>query len=1039
MKVRRLGFVAGVGAIALAAAGAGSGAQFVASSKATTGVGCPAGQVREQRATFDQVVKGVTSNCVPWLHPEDRNDRMLAARQLTIRHEGAYGALPGAFASAAGQAATIPGASGAGGPSWIPVGIGPEQFDVAGYSSVNSEGLHTASGRIQGLDYDPKNSRHWYAAIANGGVFETFDAGAKWRSIGENLPTQIVGHLAYDAPRHVLIAGTGDPAYGGDALSGLGIYRTTDDGKTWIRAKGVPTGTITFRIAVDPTNPDVVFAATGKGLWRSRDAGKSFINVVLPTGCTEVENPDCFFANMVTDVVVRGGSVTSGGGQVLAAVGWRAGMKLNAHGKPQAPSDGLYYSRTGKAHSFSYRSNAPGFTANKYVGRTALGIAKGPRQNHDYVYALVQDAGKFNGNVTTGDLPNPGAPNNTVLDGVYGSKDFGKTWTKLADADQLKSPANGSALNGPLGATYSPGVQAWYNEWIDVDPTTVADQSGTPSRLFFGLEEVWTGTAVIPVVPSSSQFTVIGQYFAGDTCAGLNQSILGYCPTNAKPGQKTTTATTHPDQHAEMFVPDRHGGVTLVVGNDGGAYKQHVVMGQDFDNYHWGNGINNGLQTLLPYYAAMAKDGTVVAGLQDNGNITITPEGKVIATHGGDGFFSFVDPDNSNIQYEEYVGGDISVSTDGGKSWTDINPVLTGALFSTPFTMDATNAKHLAAGGREIVETLTGPSTTSNTVDPNTRTAVDNQSWVKVYDLGTAQHPGDATAGRVVIPGVTAQGSPLSNDVDLRESAIDIRGNAAYVGYCGYCDIVTQGIPFKSGIATNVGGSVAPKAGTSAGWHIAKAIGLPQRIVNSIASDPKNPRTVYVALGGYARRWIPPGKLGDDISKVGSGHVFVSHDAGEHFTDISGNLPDLSANWVLPHNGSVLVATDLGAYIGAPVKGAKYRHMGKALPYAPVFSLSQSPRNPNEIIAATYGRGVYRIVLGSTSSSNAKAAAQAARANESASVPTTSSDTASARKTLMTSLVSSSSPPVLVGLAVMVLGVAGAVCARRLRRSGSSG
>ena len=78
-----------------------------------------------------------------------------------------------------------------------------------------------------------------------------------------------------------------------------------------------------------------------------------------------------------------------------------------------------------------------------------------------------------------------------------------------------------------------------------------------------------------------------------------------------------------------MFVPDSKGGVTFVVGNDGGAYAQHVPAGAAFDNYHWGNGINQGLQTLLPYYASMAKDGTVVAGLQDNGNIKITPQGEV--------------------------------------------------------------------------------------------------------------------------------------------------------------------------------------------------------------------------------------------------------------------------------------------------------------------------------------------------------------------------------------------------------------------------
>ena len=44
-------------------------------------------------------------------------------------------------------------------------------------------------------------------------------------------------------------------------------------------------------------------------------------------------------------------------------------------------------------------------------------------------------------------------------------------------------------------------------------------------------------------------------------------------------------------------------GETLYVGNDGGAYKQHVVGGQDFTNENWGDGINAGLRTLQPYDA----------------------------------------------------------------------------------------------------------------------------------------------------------------------------------------------------------------------------------------------------------------------------------------------------------------------------------------------------------------------------------------------------------------------------------------------------
>jgi hypothetical protein len=203
---------------------------------------------------------------------------------------------------------------------------------------------------------------------------------------------------------------------------------------------------------------------------------------------------------------------------------------------------------------------------------------------------------------------------------------------------------------------------------------------------------------------------------------------------------------------------------------------------------------------------------------------------------------------------------------------------------------------------------------------------------------------------------------PLATGVNNQMSAVDTFRNATYVAYCGYCDIVTGGTPFKSGIATNVGGSKAPRAGSADGWHFVPAKGLPQRYINSVRIDPHNMRTIYVTLGGYGRKWIPPGSLGDNVSKIGRGHVFKSTDAGRTFKDISGNLPDIGANDAMVFNGRLVVATDLGTYTG-DVNGKHYQVMGKGLPNAPVFRLNRSPRNPRELVAASYGRGAYRIVL----------------------------------------------------------------------------
>jgi len=999
--VRRIALLAlsiatGAGTILTAASGSspslgslpiGSAAHSAAPHSAVA-AHCPPGERSQRSDGLQALAAGTALACAGSAAPERTREMLAANAQLEVRHQGQLPVSGEAYASAVAQGQRLAAQPPFDGAGWRALGTGPLNADNAAYPSINGEGFHNLSGRIQSFDHDPADASHWVAAVANGGVFETRDAGASWHSIGQSLPTQIVGAVAFDGSR--LLAGSGDPAFGGSSFAGLGAFFSDDGGRTWQRAAGIPNGTITFRIAVDPANQAVVYQATGKGLWRSVDQGRTYQNVGLPTTCTNINDPLCFFANIVTDVVVKAGggkgsSAADKGSEVLAAVGWRAGEKPNQAGKPQAPRDGLYTSRTGQFGTFSYLTPSA-FGGAMHFGRTALGLAYGPAQDHNYVYALVEDPVRFNGQAGTAGLPPlPLDPtglgnvvlNPTVLNGVYGSSDFGKTWALLEGADELCNPATAhSALAGTecvLG--YAPGVQSWYNEWIQPDPSSAA-ADGTPQFLSFGLEEVWGGSASLaplgaggapglgglPKVGTGSQFSVFGRYFSGTTCLALNLPTQGLCPTTADPARGTLVqgGTTHPDQHAAMYVPGTSAGrSTLVVGNDGGAYKQggNGTASYPYDNDHWGNGINRGLDTLLPYDAEMARDGTVWGGLQDNGELKIEKNGIQNETFGGDGFFSAVEPNNSDVAYEEYTGGAVSVTVDGGQNWRSINPSLTSPLFSTPFVMDPASANHLVIGGREVKETTKG-SNTDNTNDPTA-----SSDWLTVFDLGTHQHPGDATA-------IKSKADP-NNSL----SAVDVRGNNSYVGFCGYCDIVTGGLPFGSGIATNVSGAKPAKTGTSDGWHIAKGAGLPQRIVNSVTIDPSDPKTVYVTLGGYGRRWIPPGSLGDNTSKIGSGHVFVSRDAGASFTDISGDLPDVAADSAVLHDGDLVVGTDLGVFgvrdasrlgrvgRGAPQGALHYAAVGTGLPKVPVFTLRISPRNHNEVVAATMGRGVQDIVL----------------------------------------------------------------------------
>jgi hypothetical protein len=128
--------------------------------------------------------------------------------------------------------------------------------------------------------------------------------------------------------------------------------------------------------------------------------------------------------------------------------------------------------------------------------------------------------------------------------------------------------------------------------------------------------------------------------------------------------------------------------------------------------------------------------------------------------------------------------------------------------------------------------------------------------------------------------------------------------------------------------------------------------------------DPTDARTVYVTLAGYARRWAFPGAVGEDTSKVGTGHVFKSTDAGETFTDVTGDLPDTPANWSLLHNGHLVVGTDLGVFESCDAAGGAYSQLGSGLPATPISTLRLKPGDPDLLVAATYGRGVYTYRFG---------------------------------------------------------------------------
>ena len=794
--------------------------------------------------------------------------------------------------------------------------------------------LNRWAGRVDDFAYDPIGKR-LFAAVSTGGIWmsETVNGdittlGEFWRPVGDNLPYLATGGVIWtQGGGGTLIAATGDSVMSTGAYHGIGAFWSNDLGLTWNRSEGFPDDAVVFNTDIDRSNPNIAYIASSLGLFRTQDAGRSFQNVALPVSaeCAGVEDraSACNLASVVSDVRVQapGGTTnvqcSSNGCPVLAAVGWRAGtLEYPGTEIPQSPRNGMYKSATGEAGTFVHldlpvvdSTTKQGFAPADRIGRIEMGNAIGAAQDHNYVYAFVQDASFLNGLGTDPQEDVIPTVLGGMIHGLYVSPDFGESWIQMADSGEIGS------IPGPLVALVSPGVQSWYNQFIRPDPTMADPVTGIPTRLIFGLEEIFQNALPVPLdgttqaLNAVQDFQNIGYYFSA---GGEN--------------------TPHPDQHAAMFVEDDliPGRVCLFAGNDGGISKQCVLPGQPFSQAGWGRGAgaNAGFYTLLPYGLGVAKDGTVWFGLQDNGSGHMEPDtGESFGDFGADGFYAEVDPDNSDIAYTESQNGGLRRTTDRGNSATTIAPPYTRVNFANWFSMDPLNAEHMITLANEVYETTQASTVTGST-------------WTEVFRLGVN----------------------ANNRAIYTATVGDVHGPAIYVGACGDCGVTNNDEPFQNRVATNVGGTLPPKPETSNGWHIATAAGLPNRLITAIEIDPDNAETVYFGLGNYSSGLRGPHTFGEDPNNdanLEAGYLFRSDDAGESFYSIQGDLPHLPINYVLVRDGQLLAATDFGVFISTDLQGTNWAPLGTGLPAAPVTQVKVQPGNPNKLFASVYGRHIW--------------------------------------------------------------------------------
>ena len=618
---------------------------------------------------------------------------------------------PGAYSAAFGSLSALA----VTGSSWNEVTTRPYNSDDPRYRdpsfSNSSGGAGLVAGRTTGLAV---GGGHLYAGGADGGVFRSADNGVTWVPLTDGLPTLSVGWLEL-APDGALWLGTGEANTGATSYVGTGVYRLAQPGSgvfsAAMRVGGIELESTTIgKLRFDGVGN--VYAATSRGLWRHAAAGS------MAPAWTRVYTPNpgsnSSYDNICNDLAI---DPRAGGRVLIANCAWRGG----------APYNGFYLSTDG-GNTWAL-TNPTGALNPQDVGRGSFAYSSDGAR----LYVVLESITFYNHN------------KNTALGGVYYSPsgNVQGPWNQVATSANLG--ASGSALKNSVG--YKPGIQAWYNQFILVDPAKA-------DHVFVGLEEVYESR------DAGHSWSAIAPYWNFDFACWSISDAANTCPM-----------APHPDQHAAAIANG-----TFYVGNDGGIYAR-PLWGSENANRNgtdW-RSLNANLRTLQYYGVGVGRvaGGVAVAGgLQDNGTSLLLPEdahGAMGAPAGGDGGKIIVDPDNGCNILTEYVQLDLWKITDCGRSdgsftaIVDVAPPDAGARFIAPIVADSSNKNHWVAGGQSLWTYANGFAISSGA------------QWVRAFDQG---------AGRAT-------------------TAIASHRDVIWSAWCGPCN----NIGFARGVSTNAGGA----------------------------------------------------------------------------------------------------------------------------------------------------------------------------------------------------------------------------------------
>lgn len=776
----------------------------------------------------------------------------------------------------------------------------PDGFSDGGVARLNwiSRGPANVGGRTRAIVIHPTETNTIWAASVSGGVWKSTDRGNSWAAANGRLQNYAVVTLAINPTNpNILYAGTGE-SLAGDGIRGNGIFKSVDGGITWNHLEETEGWKFVSRIAVSANGNIILASTTGdedqsRGILRSDDEGATWpVSKLAADSLTVVFHPtdsDRAIAEIKTLTGCPG--VTGSCHKVIYATNC---YEEEEEGEDCEWSDAQIILQPSASPTPFLRGNDQ---------RIELTYAKG---DPNYVFALHGEDCNFNFSCAS----------------ISRSENGGAAFNRMntTHTQNQNGQCGGPGFQARLGASnYNNTIWAW-------DQNLVIAGGVSLHRSENG------GNDIILIAH--------GDLIAEDP---------------------------HTDMHC--IVPDPgYNGTTnkqVYVCNDGGVYKTENIEDADCRETlplprDW-RSLNNGFVSTQFYAAAGNGNGTsglIYGGTQDNAQLRVkSGETNAQFGWGGDGGGSAVDPGDPNYCYGEFVGIVLHRTTncvsnpntliqDIDFGLTDISPPSGGSVqtsFVNRFILDPNDSTNntMLYGGRSLWKTTNVKITATPGQTPAQPT------WIKIKDNGDDVPATTPTASPTPTPPppnkmritavAVAEGDP--NNIWVAES--DLLGNSPKT------PDERNGRLYRYDVETD------PPSWTRVD---ANPTPLPDRYLSRIAIDPSNPNTVYAAFGGFY-----------------TNNLWRTVNAGATWAPISG-----TADFVLPKapiRGIAVHPTDsnklyAGTEIGVYVSGDAGQHWAAVMEGPSNVSVDEisfmrgSQGLTTKLLVATHGRGLWTTDVG---------------------------------------------------------------------------